>query len=402
MSESRNPPAGPPHPRGAAAPSPGRHGVRWRDIEWVEFEPAARAPIVPSRLAAPLRELPLPANDAAPEPASLDGPEVAEPVAVPGPDPAPPPRPAPPPPQPGAARLRMPGGGALLRGPLPPARGRRGLRAAGIAAAVGVGAILAYGGVRLAVGPDDARAPAPPPREAPPAPAPAPPPQVPAPASVPAPAAAAPQPPLDRTAALTEKAEAGDAAAQFNLAVLYARGDGVAQDYARAASWFREAAINGNVPAQFNLGVLYERGLGMAPNINEALIWYHSAAAHNYPPAEYNLALSYADGRGTPQDFVAAARWYRRAAEGGVVPAMINLAILLETGRGGPPAPVEAYAWYRAAGARGDEPGEKRAGELFAAFSAADKARAEAAAAAVAASIHPPPAADAAKPGSAA
>src|SRR5581483_1338393 len=291
MSESRNPPAGPPHPRGAAAPSPGRHGVRWRDIEWVEFEPAARAPIVPSRLAAPLRELPLPANDAAPEPASLDGPEVAEPVAVPGPDPAPapaavkaprygraiapppphlsapapPPRPAPPPPQPGAARLRMPGGGALLRGPLPPARGRRGLRAAGIAAAVGVGAILAYGGVRLAVGPDDARAPAPPPREAPPAPAPAPPPQVPAPASVPAPAAAAPQPPLDRTAALTEKAEAGDAAAQFNLAVLYARGDGVAQDYARAASWFREAAINGNVPAQFNLGVLYERGLGMAP-----------------------------------------------------------------------------------------------------------------------------------------
>ena len=41
-------------------------------------------------------------------------------------------------------------------------------------------------------------------------------------------------------------AEAGDAAAQNNLGVLYAEGQGVAQDYAQARTWFEKAAAQGH------------------------------------------------------------------------------------------------------------------------------------------------------------
>ena len=50
------------------------------------------------------------------------------------------------------------------------------------------------------------------------------------------------------------KALQGDAAAQFNLGLMYAQGRGVAQDYGVAASWYRKAADQGNADAQGVLG----------------------------------------------------------------------------------------------------------------------------------------------------
>ena len=43
--------------------------------------------------------------------------------------------------------------------------------------------------------------------------------------------------------------EAGDAAAQFNLAGLYEKGRGVPRDGVRAFLWYRKAALKGNKPA---------------------------------------------------------------------------------------------------------------------------------------------------------
>jgi TPR repeat protein len=51
-------------------------------------------------------------------------------------------------------------------------------------------------------------------------------------------------------------ADQGNARAQFNLGVLYANGQGVAQDYAEAARWYRKAADQGHADAQNNLGLL--------------------------------------------------------------------------------------------------------------------------------------------------
>jgi uncharacterized protein len=206
-----------------------------------------------------------------------------------------------------------------------------------------------------------------------------------------APPSEPPSDPVERAGFFLERAKAGDAVAQYNIAVLYARGEGLVQDFFTAAAWFREAAISGNPAAQFNLGVLYERGLGVQQSMNEAVAWYRRAAERDYSAAQYNLAVAYAEGRGVPRDRVTAAMWYHRAAEQGLVRAMINFAILYEQGDGVERSLPDAYAWYRAAAQRDDATAGKRAGELLQQFAAADRRRAEALAASVAASIHEPP-----------
>ncbi len=48
--------------------------------------------------------------------------------------------------------------------------------------------------------------------------------------------------------------------AQFNLGLAYDRGDGVRQDQAKAAFWYRKAAEQGDTDSQFLLGMLYVAG----------------------------------------------------------------------------------------------------------------------------------------------
>ncbi len=55
------------------------------------------------------------------------------------------------------------------------------------------------------------------------------------------------------------KAEQGDAAAQFNLGVMYSFGDGVLQDDKEAVRWYRKSAEQGVAEAQYNLGVISRR-----------------------------------------------------------------------------------------------------------------------------------------------
>ena len=47
-------------------------------------------------------------------------------------------------------------------------------------------------------------------------------------------------------------AETGDAIAQFNLGLLYAKGQGVAQDYVQAHKWFNLSATSGDADAVKN------------------------------------------------------------------------------------------------------------------------------------------------------
>lgn len=205
-----------------------------------------------------------------------------------------------------------------------------------------------------------------------------------------APRPAALKPPTDparRLAYYTARAEAGDAAAQVALAVLYAKGDGVRQDYAAAASWFHRAAEQGVARAQYDLGVLYERGRGVPIDYAQAALWYRKAAQRNHPLAEYNLAVAYTKGEGVGRNLSEAAVWYHRAAAQGVVAAMVNLAILYERGDGVEASTADAYAWYRAAAQRGSAPAARRGDELLRGFSPWEQTRAEAKMADVAASI---------------
>ncbi|NDF51679.1 MAG: sel1 repeat family protein, partial [Betaproteobacteria bacterium] len=59
-------------------------------------------------------------------------------------------------------------------------------------------------------------------------------------------------------------AQKGEAQAQYNLGVMYEKGQGVAQDYKEAVLWYQMAAQQGNANAQHNLGVMYRNGQGVA------------------------------------------------------------------------------------------------------------------------------------------
>lgn len=75
------------------------------------------------------------------------------------------------------------------------------------------------------------------------------------------------------------------------LAAKYFHGDGVPQDYQRAATLFRQTAEHGNEIAQFNLGYMYQNGLGLPVDYGKACVFYQAAAAQGYRPAQEALKI---------------------------------------------------------------------------------------------------------------
>ena len=58
-------------------------------------------------------------------------------------------------------------------------------------------------------------------------------------------------------------ANQGDALAQARLGVMYSKGEGVPQDYSKAAQWIEKAANQDYADAQFRLGWMYFNGEGV-------------------------------------------------------------------------------------------------------------------------------------------
>lgn len=78
---------------------------------------------------------------------------------------------------------------------------------------------------------------------------------------------------------LRSLADQGDTEAQNALAVMYEKGEGVAQDLATALMWYRKAADQGDAEAQLNLGDLYANGQGVPQDYVMAYMWFDLAAA---------------------------------------------------------------------------------------------------------------------------
>jgi uncharacterized protein len=75
-------------------------------------------------------------------------------------------------------------------------------------------------------------------------------------------------------------AKQGDAAAQYNLGLLYANGWGVPQDDKTAAKWYKLAAEQGDADAQGNLGAMYALGTGVPEDYVYAHMWTNLAASN--------------------------------------------------------------------------------------------------------------------------
>ncbi len=158
----------------------------------------------------------------------------------------------------------------------------------------------------------------------------------------------------------TTAANKGDADAQNNLGLMYAKGLGVPQDDKQAVSWFRKAAEKGDVEGQNNLGLTYAKGLGVPQDDKQAVSWFRKAAEEGYPEAQDNLGAMYANGRGVSQDYYQAATWFRKAAEKGSARAQIHLASLYEKGLGVPQDYAQAQKWYGLAAANNSLDKEQR------------------------------------------
>jgi TPR repeat protein len=97
-------------------------------------------------------------------------------------------------------------------------------------------------------------------------------------------------------------AEKGEAEAQFELAGMYRRGEGLLQSYGQAVKWYRSAANQGHARAQISLGIMYQQGEGVPPDDAQAMKWYQSAADQGNAQAQVNLGVMYQQGLGVPKD----------------------------------------------------------------------------------------------------
>jgi TPR repeat protein len=112
-------------------------------------------------------------------------------------------------------------------------------------------------------------------------------------------------------------AEQGDVDAQFTLGAMYARGEGITQNFKEAVKWYRLAAEQGNARAQFYLGGMYDGGLGITQNFKEAAEWYRLAAEQGDVDAQNRLGLMYTVGRGVIQDYILAHMWFNISSSNG-------------------------------------------------------------------------------------
>ncbi len=164
---------------------------------------------------------------------------------------------------------------------------------------------------------------------------------------------------------------------QLGDSYFYGR-NGLEQNYAEAAKWYRkatEAIVGGGF---YELGFCYEYGKGVEADPEEAEKWYRKAAdarqekfnvenrtkirqlvreaQNGSAESAYQVGLAFASGTGVKQDMPEALKWFRNAAEGHHPGAQFELGKCYETGTGVPQDNAEAFHWYQAAAQLGYAP----------------------------------------------
>jgi len=163
-----------------------------------------------------------------------------------------------------------------------------------------------------------------------------------------------------RNVSLEQAAQSGDLTAQYELA-LQRLASGRTPE---GVTLLRRAADRGFPMAQYRLAKLYERGEGVAADLAVARQWTERAAAAGNRRAMHDLGVYFARGEGAPLDEGAAFRWFRQAAELGVADSQYNLGVLYQQGRGVNASASEALFWFLVAARQGDQDAGARATAL--------------------------------------
>ncbi len=124
----------------------------------------------------------------------------------------------------------------------------------------------------------------------------------------------------DSFTAINERARKGDAKAQYQLGVIYEKGEDQEQNFYKAVRWHRKAAKQGHAKAQAHLGELLAIGQGVGEvNYKEAIKWMQMAADQGQGMAQIFLATIYSEGAGIsiPKNYVKGYMWLNIADASG-------------------------------------------------------------------------------------
>jgi len=144
-------------------------------------------------------------------------------------------------------------------------------------------------------------------------------------------------------------AEQGHAYAQANLSFRYY----AAGNFPEAFAWCQRAAHSHLPWAQYNLGLMYRKGEGVPRDNAEAARWYLLAADQDFPEAQQKLAELYYLGQGVPLSLPQAFAWYLRAANLGNAEAQFQLGHLYANGQGIDHDYTQSRHWIREAALQG-------------------------------------------------
>lgn len=141
-----------------------------------------------------------------------------------------------------------------------------------------------------------------------------------------------------------------EASTAYEKGLRYYFGRGVSQNKERAAAFFEEAAkLHNHKEAQYNLGVLYEKGEGLRTDLQAAVYWYEQAAHQNHANAQYNLGYLLLEGFGIHKDPIQALAWLEKAANQGHAHAEYQLGCAYLEGKGVPRNQPLALTWLERA-----------------------------------------------------
>ena len=153
-------------------------------------------------------------------------------------------------------------------------------------------------------------------------------------------------------------ADAGNSAAQKNLAICYFNGYGVEKDVEKAIYWWQKAADAGNSTAQNSLAYRYFAGDGVEKDVEKAVYWCQKAADAGYSAAQYRLAFCFLKGDGVEKDVEKAVYWWQKAADAGYSAAQYCLAFCFLKGDGVEKDVEKAVYWWQKAADAGNSGAE--------------------------------------------
>ena len=187
----------------------------------------------------------------------------------------------------------------------------------------------------------------------------------------------------------------GSGQAMFNVGLLTAKGFGVERDFAKAAEWMQKAAdeededakacvdeyrkladatekaIAGDAQAQADLasGLMKLSGsliqAGEDKDFEESVMWAEKAVAQGCPDGYWILALAYHHGRGVAQDIDKAIEIYQKGADAGNAPCQYNLGCQYMSGENIEKDRHKGFALIKAAAEQGYGLAMKDLGECY-------------------------------------